>query len=43
MSEYTDIKNMTYRVTQRVLGDGEGKIYAEEEILEALFKIFSDK
>ena len=43
MSEYKDIKNNTHRVTQRMAGEGEGKIYTEEEIVEALFKIFSGK
>ena len=43
MSEYKDIKNNTHRVTQRTTAEGEGKIYTEEEIVEALFKIFAGK
>ena len=43
MSEYKDLKNNTYSVTQRVLSGEERKIYTEEEILTELFKIFSSK
>jgi len=43
MIEYKDLKNKTYLVTQRVLSEEERKIYTEEEILTALFKIFSSK
>ena len=43
MSEYKDIKNNTHRVTQRTTAEGEGKIYTEEEIVEALFTIFAGK
>ena len=43
MSEYKDIKNNTYTITQRVLSGEERKIYTEEEILTELWKIFSGK
>ena len=43
MSEYKDLKNNTYRVTQRVSSSEETKIYTEEEILTELWKIFSAK
>ena len=43
MSEYKDLKNNTYMVTQRVPGAEERKIYTEEEILAELWKIFSAK
>ena len=43
MSEYKDLKNNTYRVTQSVLSEEERKIYTEEEILMELWKIFSAK
>ena len=36
MSEYKDLKNNTYSVTQRVLSGEERKIYTEEEIIQAL-------
>ena len=42
MSEYKDMKNHTYAVTQRVLKD-ENKKSSEEEITEALYKIFMKK
>ena len=38
MSEYKDLKNHTYAVTQRVLKD-ENMKSSEEEITEALYKI----
>ena len=41
MSEYKDVKNNIYTVTQRVLKDDERKIYTHEEILTELWKIFS--
>ena len=41
MSEYKDVKNNIYTVTQRVLKDDERKIYTQEEILTELWKIFS--
>jgi hypothetical protein len=43
MTEYKDLKNNTYHVTQSILSVEERKIYTEEEILMELFKIFSDK
>lgn len=43
MSEYKDLKNKTYLVTQRILSMEERKIYTEEEILTELFKIFTSK
>ena len=43
MSEYKDIKNNIYTVTQRVLNGNERKIYTEEELLAELWKIFSAK
>ena len=43
MSEYKDLKNNTYIVTQRVLSGDERKIYTEEELLLELWKIFSAK
>jgi hypothetical protein len=43
MSEYKDLKNNAYRVTQRVSSSEEKKIYTEEEILTELWKIFSAK
>lgn len=42
MTEYKDLKNNTYRVTQSIRVE-ERKIYTEEEILTELFKIFSSK
>jgi hypothetical protein len=44
MSEYTDLKNNSYTVTQRVLKTENGQEdFTEEEIVEALFKIFMKK
>jgi hypothetical protein len=43
MSEYKDVKNNIYTVTQRVLKDDERKIYTQEEILTELWRIFSGK
>ena len=43
MSEYKDIKNNIYRVTQRILSGEERKVYTPEEILTELWKIFSAK
>ena len=44
MSEYKDIKNNTHAVIQRVLKTENGREdFMEEEIVEALFKIFMKK
>ena len=44
MSEYKDIKNNTHAVIQRVLkAENKQDSFTEEEIVEALFKIFSGK
>lgn len=43
MSEYTDIKNNTYMITNTVLLTGEEKEQAENEIVEELYKIFARK
>ena len=44
MSEYKDIKNHTHAIIQRVLKTKNGREdFTEEEIVEALFKIFSGK
>ncbi len=43
MSEYTDIKNNTYKITNTVLLTGEEKEQAENEIVEELYKIFARK
>lgn len=43
MSEYTDAKNHTYKITNTVLLTAEGKKQAENEIVEALYKIFTHK
>ena len=42
MTEYKDIKNNTFKILQRTASEGGAKIYTEEEILEALYKIFAD-
>ena len=42
MAEYTDVKNCTYRIVQRVLETGDRKD-TEEEIVEALYRLFSHK
>ena len=41
MSEYRDLKNNVYKVTERVLGEDDKKPYTEEEIVEQLMKIFA--
>ena len=44
MSEYKDIKNNTHAVIERVLkAENKQDSFTEEEIVEALFKIFSGK
>lgn len=44
MSEYKDIKNNSHAVIQRVLKtENEQENFTEEEIVEALFKIFMKK
>lgn len=44
MSEYKDIKNNIHAVIQRVLKtENEREDFTEEEIVEALFKIFMKK
>ena len=44
MSEYKDLKNKTHAVIQRVMGaENKQDSFTEEEILEQLIKIFSDK
>jgi hypothetical protein len=44
MSEYKDIKNNTYAVIERVLNaENKQDSFTKEEIVEALFKIFSGK
>ena len=42
MAEYTDVKNRTYHIVQRVLEIGDRKD-TEEEIVEALYRLFSHK
>lgn len=42
MAEYTDVKNRTYRIVQRVLDIGDRKD-TEEEIVEALYRLFNRK
>ena len=43
MSEYTDAKNNTYKITNTVPLTQEEKEQAENEIVEELYKIFSQK
>lgn len=43
MSEYTDSKNNTYKITNTVRLTEEEKEQAENEIVEELYKIFSSK
>ena len=43
MSEYTDIKNNTYMITNTVLLTEEEREHAENEIVEELYKIFARK
>ena len=44
MSEYKDMKNNSHVIIQRVLKtENEQENFAEEEIVEALFKIFMKK
>ena len=42
MAEYTDVKNRTYRIVQRVWDIGDRKD-TEEEIVEALYRLFNRK
>ena len=42
MAEYTDRKNQTYRIVQRVL-DIDDRTETEEEIVEELYRLFSRK
>lgn len=42
MAEYTDRKNQTYRIVQRVLDIGD-RTETEEEIVEALYRLFGHK
>ena len=42
MAEYTDRKNQTYRILQRVLDIGDRR-ETEEEIVEELYRLFSRK
>ena len=42
MAEYTDVKNRTYRIVQRVL-DIDDRKDTEEEIVEALYRLFNRK
>lgn len=41
MSEYTDIKNHTYRVEQTCLASEKEKAQIEAEIVEELYRIFT--
>ena len=49
MTEYTDLKNRTYRVLEKVRDDGmerktaEQRETAEREMIEMLFRIFQAK
>lgn len=43
MIEYTDEKNNTYNIKNTVLLTAEEKEQAENEIVEALYKIFTQK
>lgn len=43
MSEYTDAKNNTYKITNTVLLTAKEKEQAENEIVEELYKIFTRK
>lgn len=43
MSEYTDEKNNTYKITNTVHLTPEEKEQAENEIVEELYKIFTQK
>ena len=42
MTEYKEIKHNTFKILQRKASEGGAKIYTEEEILEALYKIFAN-
>lgn len=43
MSEYTDIKNNTYKITHTILPSVEDKEQQENDIVEELYKIFARK
>ena len=44
MTEYKDIKNNVYKLIQRTSRRSDGEVsYTEEELVEALYKIFADK
>lgn len=43
MSEYTDIKGNTYKITHTTLLSREDKERTESEIIEELYKIFTRK
>lgn len=43
MSEYTDLKNNTYRINQSSLADNSKAVQCKEEIIEALYRIFDKK
>lgn len=43
MSEYTDAKNNTYKITNTVLLSGENREETKNKIVEDLYKIFTRK
>lgn len=43
MSEYTDLKNNTYRINQSTLANGSQVAQSKEEIIEALYRIFDKR
>lgn len=43
MSEYTDVKNNTYKVEQKCILSEDERKRAEEEIIEELYRIFTKK
>ena len=43
MSEYTDIKNNTYKISHQIRLTDEEREKAENEIVEELYKIFTSK
>lgn len=43
MSEYTDVKNHTYKINQSSLAGNSQAVQSKEEIIEALYRIFDKR
>lgn len=43
MSEYTDVKNHTYKINQSSLANNSQAAQSKEDIIEALYRIFDKK